>query len=302
MRTGTTILLVDDEPLVREELSALLQDEGYEVSTGSDGEEGLKLFRQIQPDMVITDVRMPRRDGLSFAMAIRHEDPSIPITIITGHGNEAMAIEALRAGVTDFIKKPVRLEDLTAALIRMEAVRSPIGPNLNELPSAVELVTHEWVYKMQNNWEAIPAFVNCMLKTSASGMDRATTQELSLALRELLTNAIEHGNLELSYREKTKALEMGTLNQLLRERAQQSRLANRRVTITVQRAAHRLQISVADEGKGFDWRTLPDPANAEHLLNTHGRGVLLAQLLVDSLQYNEAGNEVTIIKGLNPSA
>ena len=110
----STILLVDDEKLVREELGGILEDEGYKVITAPDGEEGLQAYREHRPDMVITDAKMPRREGLSLARAILAEDVHIPITMITGHGSESMAVEALRLGIADFIKKPVQLTDLLA--------------------------------------------------------------------------------------------------------------------------------------------------------------------------------------------
>jgi sigma-B regulation protein RsbU (phosphoserine phosphatase) len=295
---ATKILLIDDEPLVREELGALLQDEGFEVITGADGEEGLALFRTAAPDMVITDVRMPRRDGLSVAMTIRQEDPSVPVTVITGHGNEAMAIEAIRAGVTDFIKKPVRFEDLSAALLRMQAARQPAERGFSELPPSVKLVQHAWTYRLENNLEAIPTFVDVLLKHVATGIDRMAALELGLALREVILNAIEHGNLGLTYREKSRALETGTLEQLLVERARHPELGGRRVIVTARREDRRLTVQVLDEGSGFDWRALPDPTDAAHLLSTHGRGVLLARLSVDAMTYNEKGNEVTIVKQL----
>jgi CheY-like chemotaxis protein/anti-sigma regulatory factor (Ser/Thr protein kinase) len=292
----TKILLIDDEALVRDELGGLLRDESYEVFTAGDGEEGLALFRSSQPDMVITDVRMPRRDGLSVAVTIRREDPTVPVTVITGHGSEAMVIEALRAGVTDFIKKPVRLDDLIASLARMEAARCPPGPERDELPASVELWEQAWSYNVSNDPAVIPRFVDHLLRCCAAGLDRTDTLELSLALRELILNAVEHGNLGLTYEEKTHALERGTMERLLRERAGQAQLAGRRVTVIARRLERRLIVHVADEGEGFDWRALPDPTDVPNLLSTHGRGILLARLSVDSLTFNERGNEVTVEK------
>jgi DNA-binding response OmpR family regulator len=292
----TRILLVDDEPLVREELGALLQDEGYEVITGSDGEEGIALFRKEAPDLVITDVRMPRRDGLALSMIIKQEDPTVPITVITGHGTESMAIDALRAGVTDFIKKPVRLDDLIAALSRMEAARIPASLGAGELPPAVELVSHLWTYRLKNERDAIPPFVDGLLRRSTVGLDRMQALELSLALRELVLNAVEHGNLELTYEEKTHALETGTLDALLAERARTPPYRDRVVTVQVERRERRLSITIGDQGRGFDWKKLPDPNDPMNLLAAHGRGVLLARLSVDSLSYSEPGDQVTVVK------
>jgi DNA-binding response OmpR family regulator len=295
------ILLVDDEPLVREELGALLQDEGYEIITAADGDEGVDLFRKSSPDFVITDVRMPRRDGLSLAMTIRRENPTVPITIITGHGTETLAIDAIRAGVTDFIKKPVRPEELSAALHRMEAARDTLDASFHLLPESVTFVNCVWTYHLKNDLSSIPPFVDLLLKKTTEGMDRASVLELSLALRELLVNAIEHGNLGISYEEKSAAIEARSLKDLLFQRASLSPFCDRQVMVTSRREAFSVSMTITDQGEGFNWRGLPDPSDVSNLYLSHGRGILLARLSVDDLSFNKKGTEVSIKKTFKKS-
>ena len=293
------LLLVDDEALVRDELGGILRDEGYEVITGSDGEEGLDLFRTLHPEMVITDIRMPRRDGLSVAITIRQEAPHVPVTVITGHGTEAMAIEALRAGVTDFIKKPVRMEDLSGALSRMEAGRRQLlAVEHAGLPAAVRVLQRSWKYRLGNELEVVPQFVDGLLANCGTGDDRQAVMELSLALRELVINAVEHGNLGLNFEQKTAALEDGTLVKLLERLALVPANARRRVTVEATLRDRELTVRIADMGQGFNWRDLADPHDPANLLSLHGRGVLLARMSVDSLTYSHKGNVVTVVKAL----
>jgi DNA-binding response OmpR family regulator len=300
-----TILLVDDEPLVRKELGGLLEDEGYTVLSAEDGEEGLEAFRRHRPDMVITDARMPRREGLSLARAILEEDAHVPITMITGHGSEAMAVEALRLGMTDFIKKPVQLPDLLAALDRMRgalrATKERLDP-ASTLPPPVQLVSSTHRYTVGNDIGAIPDFVSVVVREIAPALDSRRRDALHLALREILLNAVEHGNLGVTYEEKTEATERGTLEALLADRASEPRLRGRRVRVEATRTPERISIVVEDEGAGFDWRSLPDPTDPENLLIAHGRGVLLANLSVDELAFNEAGNCVTLVANVVPPA
>jgi DNA-binding response OmpR family regulator len=262
----------------------------------SDGDEGLTRFRSEAPDMVITDVRMPRRDGLSVAMTIRQEAPSTPVTVITGHGNEAMVLEALRAGVTDFIKKPVRFEDISTALERMEAALRQVRQQVGDLPMAVEILERTWVYRLDNDLTAIPLFVDVLLRHAIPSSSSRVLGELSVALRELLINAIEHGNLGLTYEEKTRALESGSLRELIESRRAHHERSSLRTTVWTQRIGRDLRIRICDQGSGFDWRALPDPTDPANILADHGRGVLLAALAVDELTYNEQGNEVTVVK------
>lgn len=294
------ILLVDDELLVREELGAILEESGYDVITGADGEEGLALFRSERPDMVITDVRMPRRDGLSVAMTIREEAPSVPVTVITGHGTEAMAIKALRAGVTDFVKKPVRLEDLKAALSRMRAAhhKPSTEPALIH-PAAVEVVELLWSYKLQNDLEVVPSFVDMLVSRCAASLSATGAMELSLALRELIINAVEHGNLGVSFAEKTRALESGSMTQLLQERGADPERHARRVEVQAHLKEGLLTVQIKDEGEGFDGARLPDPLDLSRQLAPNGRGLLLARMSVDSIEYNDIGNLVIVTKAVN---
>ncbi|HNS99578.1 MAG TPA: response regulator [Polyangiaceae bacterium] len=296
MKQSLKVLLIDDEALVRDELGGLLMDEGYQLMTAPDGESGLASFRDNAPDMVITDVRMPRRDGLSVAMTIRQQAPTTPITVITGHGNEAMVLEALRAGVTDFIKKPVRFEDLINALERMEAALRLARTQGADLPAAVSVKERTWVYELENDLSAIPLFVDVLLREVGALAHPRVASELSLALRELLINAIEHGNLQLTYEEKSHALEIGNLSRIIEERRLQPTLKQRKTILRIARRGPSLSVRIIDEGNGFDWKSLPDPTEPSYLLAEHGRGVLLARLAVDELSYNEIGNEVTFTK------
>ena len=296
-----TVLLVDDEPIVREELGGLLEDEGYAVITAKDGEEGLEVFIRQQPDMVITDAKMPRREGISLAREILARNPATPITMITGHGSEAMSIEALRLGITDFLKKPVQLADLVAALERMEGARGlAAGRALgsSSLPPTAQLVRVTMRYEVGNSLEEIPQFVAVIIASVGAGLDSRKRDGLHLALREMVINAVEHGNLGVSFEEKTEANEHGTLASLLELRRADPTLASRRVRVKAERTATEITIVVEDEGQGFDWRTMPDPTDAANLLRTHGRGVLLASLSVDELKFNDRGNRVALVARL----
>lgn len=301
----TTVLLVDDEPLVREELGGFLEDEGYDVLTARDGDEGLELFRQHEPDMVITDAKMPKREGLDLARAILEENAHVPITMITGHGSERMAIAALRLGITDFIKKPVQITDLLAALDRMQdalklaTVRAECGAMV---PESVRLLRRSRRYELGNDTSVIPPFVKSLVDDMGIGIDNRRRDGLQLALREVLLNAVEHGNLEVSYQEKTEASEQGSLDTLLAARLGNSELAARQVFVDVTRTEGEILVLVEDQGRGFDWRSIPDPRDPANLLRGHGRGVLLAHLSVDELLFNNAGNQVTLIVRLAPSS
>ena len=167
--------------------------------------------------------------------------------------------------------------------------RKESGTRLRSQPLTL---THRFPTEAQRVGE----FVDILL--GPRDLDPNDAQELGLALRELLLNAMEHGNLEITFEAKSSALRQGTWKNMLAERSSSLPFRTRQTQVTAHWTPDCVVFTIADEGRGFDWRALPDPTDPDNLLLDNGRGVLLARLSVDSLTYNEAGNEVTILKRL----
>lgn len=122
----TRLLLIDDEANLRHTLSYALQQEGYEVLTAQDGEEGLQLFRSAAPDLVILDVMMPRQDGFEVCRRLRKES-DVPIVMLTARDTELDKIVGLEIGADDYLAKPFSMRELIArvrALLRRTGRRS----------------------------------------------------------------------------------------------------------------------------------------------------------------------------------
>jgi len=107
-----TILIIDDEKAIRKTLSEILSFEGYKIEEATDGEEGLKKFREKTYDVVLSDIKMPKIDGLDFLQKAVEINPDVPIIMISGHGNIETAVEAVKKGAYDFIQKPPDLNRL----------------------------------------------------------------------------------------------------------------------------------------------------------------------------------------------
>ena len=110
------ILVVDDEPAVRESLRRALQLEGYDVELAGDGEEALERVHAIAADAVVLDVSMPRLDGLETCRRLRSEGNSIPVLMLTARDEVSDRVAGLDAGADDYVVKPFALEELLARL------------------------------------------------------------------------------------------------------------------------------------------------------------------------------------------
>ncbi len=118
--TGERILLVEDSMELRHFLVGdILRPAGYDVLSAVDGDEGFTLARDLRPDLIIADYQMPGRDGLSMLRDLRQEGIEGPFILITAEGSEALAVEALRLGVSDYLIKPFDVDDLLNAISRV---------------------------------------------------------------------------------------------------------------------------------------------------------------------------------------
>jgi two-component system, NtrC family, response regulator AtoC len=109
---GSTVLIVDDERTLARAVKAFLAEAGYEAEVAGDGEQALELLPRLRPDVVFADVRLPGMSGIELLRRIREFDPSIPVIIMTAYGTIEGAVEAVKLGAFDYMKKPVDLEEL----------------------------------------------------------------------------------------------------------------------------------------------------------------------------------------------
>jgi two-component system nitrogen regulation response regulator NtrX len=110
MMSRKSVLIVDDEEGIRESLSGILEDEGYDVLTASSGEDALAIAKEHMPDIVFLDVWLPEIDGLETLPRLKEIDANIPVIMISGHGNIEIAVKATRLGAYDFLEKPLSLD------------------------------------------------------------------------------------------------------------------------------------------------------------------------------------------------
>jgi DNA-binding NtrC family response regulator len=111
-----TVLVVDDELLIRKSLSKVLRAKGYTVELGSTGAEGLEKAANLRPHVMILDMRLPDTDGLSVLRRVRQLDPLVQVIVITAFGDVQSAVDAMKLGACDFLRKPYEMEDIVLAV------------------------------------------------------------------------------------------------------------------------------------------------------------------------------------------
>ncbi len=133
------VLIVDDEPNLRKILSAQLTRDGYDVLTAEDGQQGLEALREHHIDLVITDLKMPKVDGMSLLREALREDPELPIVMITAHGTIDTAVEALKTGAFDYLTKPFdkdEVRQIVAKALKTRELRGADATPMGATPEA----------------------------------------------------------------------------------------------------------------------------------------------------------------------
>jgi DNA-binding NtrC family response regulator len=124
------VLVVDDEPLQREILKTILDDEGYETYTASSGEEGLRIVNKLHPDVVLTDLKMEDMEGIEFIESIPREPFEPSMIIMTAYGTISSAVEAMKKGAFDYLTKPLNKNTLLLTVKRAAERASLLKENL----------------------------------------------------------------------------------------------------------------------------------------------------------------------------
>jgi len=116
---ASSLLVVDDEAASRESLVDVLKDEGYEVAAAANTDAALELIEQGEFDVVITDLRMPGRDGIALLREVRKICPQTLVILVTAYASVETAIQALREGAHDYMIKPLSYDDVLAKVARL---------------------------------------------------------------------------------------------------------------------------------------------------------------------------------------
>ncbi len=274
------ILVADDDRTTRHLLSGALRKAGFSVQTAADGAAAHRKLHQKPFDLLLTDIWMPRMNGLELLARLRQE-PVVPkVVVMTSDNTPETLLRAVREQAYQYLTKPVDPQAL------VELVRDALAAQPSLQPIEVLSARPNWVELLVPcEAGAAERILGFMGKLKAD-LPQETRESVGQAFRELLNNAIEWG---------------GQLD------------PNRKVRISYLRAERMLLYRIADPGPGFRFEGLSHAAVAyppgqswEHIqvrdekgMRPGGYGLLLVKAIVDELLYNEAQNEVVFVKYLN---
>jgi CheY-like chemotaxis protein len=287
------ILFVDDEENIRELFQEYFQTE-FDVTLADNGQTALELATSTHFDLIISDISLPRLNGVQFIKKLRFEGNVTPFIVITGDNDISLAIDVFRLGAVDFFLKPFRMETLRLRIKKYEVADLDFDSLFrnNEVSYQDSEFQMEIIPKIKN----INKYVALLIQHIQPNQNIREDDLLSIkvVLYELLANAIEHGSAGISYAEKQKLLESrDDYFEIVDKNCQKH---NRKIKIYLKINEECLVLRITDEGDGFDMKVIPSPIDDPHENLVNGRGIFLVRMNMDSIDYNEIGNEVTVKK------
>ncbi|MBF0215028.1 MAG: response regulator [Magnetococcales bacterium] len=292
MHESTIILVVDDDAISREILVANIQDAGYQAHVASDGVEAWSKLAQ-NPRIytaVLLDRIMPHMDGMEVLKRIKGHSvlQGIPVIMQTSMSSAVDILDGIQAGAFYYLTKPFDRRTLLAiirAAVADHARHRALRSAALQTQDALSMIW-EGEFRLRTLEEA---------KSLAASLAQICPDpdQVVMGLSELLINAVEHGNLGITYEEKSKAMTtFDGLEQLVEQRLALPENAGKRVRICIERVPGEIRFRIVDEGEGFDWRAY-ETLRPERAFDTHGRGIAMAILFSFSkLEYRGRGNEV----------
>lgn len=284
------ILVVEDSATSRRRLELDLQAGGYRTLTAENGLDAWEVLQKnCDVSVVVLDRIMPKMDGIAFTKRLKadRERSDIPVIMQTAAKKKQEILEGIQAGVYYYLTKPydreILLSVVGSACHGYEDLTN-LRQDLGQIKGVMHLV-EDFNFKFQSLEDA---------KTLSSVLASVfpNPEQTVLGISELLINAIEHGNLGVTYEEKTNLLNEDCWSTEIKRRMTLEKYRKKFVRVSLIRSHNELTLWIRDEGYGFDWREYLE-ISPERATHNHGRGIAMSKSLsFDTIQYIGRGNEV----------
>ena len=285
------VLVVDDEELNLRIIQEYLDDVGYESVAVTSGAEGLRLLQEAPQrfSAILLDRMMPEMDGIEVLKIVKN-DPllnMLPVIMQTARAAKEDIREGLQAGANYYLTKPFEEETLLAIVNNAISDYQNYSRIKQEVESAAKTVG--LMDKGSFSFRTLDEARNLAVMLASTCPEAG---QIGVGLSELMINAIEHGNLAISYEEKTELNRTGEWQQEVKRRLEMSEYKDRLACIEFERQSNRVSFLIKDQGEGFSWQEYLD-SREKRAFDSHGRGIAMAKMLsFDALEYRGSGNEV----------
>jgi CheY-like chemotaxis protein/anti-sigma regulatory factor (Ser/Thr protein kinase) len=289
-----TLLIVGDPSGLAVARDVLIELElGWEVVFAGSPYEARAIPAVRDIDVILIDLGNPQLDGVELVDGLHAQHPHTPIVLMSAPYAVSVALEAVRKGAVNHFPRDL-LDSEPAAVL--ETLRAAAQDHRRQKVAGTRLDHQTFAFTLDNDRAEVPAVTGRLAAACVEvGLcDRPTATRVGVALEEALVNAIVHGNLEVS--SDLRQGDESAFERQITDHRRRPPYANRRVRLTAKLSHSEGVFVVEDEGPGFDVARIPDPTLDPNLFRVGGRGILLMRSFMTAVQFNERGNQVTLMK------
>ena len=293
----TKILLVDDSPIDRVLVEGLLKSHSeFTTFIAKNGAEALAALSELQPDVVLTDMQMPEMDGLQLVTNLRVQYPHIPVILMTAHGSEHVAMQALEQGASSYVPKSQLSDKLVDTLQHIVAM-AHADRSYARLTQSMDRAELRFHLPYDNTLFARLVELLGQMATSLGVCEVGGEIRLGMAVEEALNYMFYRGNYELNDEQLQQAdLHRLEGNRLIEERQHEAPYANRKLVVECLVTSAAAEVKITHEGPALAIPSLPANDSAVELEAAVHRSLVILHTLLDEVSFSDDGRRVTLIK------
>lgn len=285
-----TILLVDDDVQMLYLTEAFLKDEGYHVIKASDGAEAQELLGTTSEEIstIVLDWTMPRMNGIELLRWMKQQPTleQIPVVMLTAMASPEHIRQGIDAGAFYYLVKPADskvIRSIVVAAVSDFRLKQDLSRKLTESENP-----YQWLAEGTFRFRTLAEGEYLAVRIA----NAVSSPQYVVGISEMITNAIEHGNLDITYREKSEYIEKSIWLQEIERRLKMPEHAGKFVQVTLKRYPDKMTVLIEDQGPGFDWSKYLE-MDEIRVFDNHGRGIAITNKYLQ-LQYLDSGSKVLL--------
>ncbi len=286
------LLVISDNEKNRKAFATAASQTNFILKIVDNFDSAINLFRTFHPHIILCEMSLAEADRGLFFKQVRNNIPQAIVNMLLNKNDKDLIFKAMSYGINNYLIMPMEYTDLFNHLRLCECVLKTRPKN--ETQSFVS-EAKTFSITTNNSLTSLPTLIDDLLSQANPYFQKWNT-ELRIGLEELIVNAVEHGNLNISFEEKSQAISEGTFDALITKRQHDSRYRNKSVKIQFNQKPEYDEWLIKDEGNGFNPCEIATTITKADVKQLHGRGILISRCQFDEIEYSENGTKVRVRK------
>lgn len=288
MELNYKILGISDQESASLFLGKITECTNFNMKIVRSCSEALQRINAFLPHIILCDISLMPKDGLAFMAKIREIIPQVIFIMLLPENRKELIFKAMSYGINNYLTLPLNQQELVSYLKKYEYV---LKLRKQQPQQPLHVTPTQFSKTIDNDLTKVPEIVDSLILKVHPSLSWCQ-KDLQLGLEELIINAIEHGNLAITYEEKSIAIQEDSFEKLIEKKINNETLKNKKVTIEFHQEQTYHEWTINDEGNGFNPCNISSFSKDSEWI--HGRGIMICRFLFDEIEYFNEGKSVRV--------